>query len=174
MSEVSFYKQKKDPNLFRKNEKKEIKKIKKLTEKFDNIIVSVDLIIPQKFSYKVFKKDDFLIFDHKALIKEIKNLEKIFGDRLWLLSTTVQRIYKKMVYFCPVPFGAIYVMPNGKIVPCSRYPHLETGFNIDNFDLLKYIQKFDRLTSNFCLYENKYFNEFWDKKDNPKNFWGGV
>ena len=92
---------------------------------------------------------------------------------MWLLSTIVKRMVLGEVYFCPVPFGGMYVMPDEKIVPCSRYSHLETGFNIKNFDLLKYVKKFNKLCSNFCLFENKYFEEYWSSEDNPINFQGG-
>lgn len=156
--------------LYKGNTKKKIERLKQLSEKFDNIIISIDLIIPQK-SCKG-KKEDYLIFNMAELNHEIRRLKQIFGDKLWLLSTTVKREYLKQVYYCPVPFGGMYVMPNNKIVPCSRYSHLETGFNIANFDLFDYVAKYNRLCSNFCLFENKFFNEFWSKEENPKNFAG--
>ena len=34
----------------------------------------------------------------------------------------------------------------------------------------EYVKKFNKLTSNFCLFENKYFECFWNAKENPKNF----
>lgn len=157
--------------LYEGNTKKKVEKLKKLTEKYDNIIISIDLIIPQKFNPG--KKEDYLIFDKEKLKNEVSKLKNIFGKKLWLLSTTVKREYLNEVYYCPVPFGGVYIMPNGKVVPCSRYSHLDTGFDVDNFDLIEYVKKFDKLCSNFCLFENKYFKEFWDEKENPKNFFGG-
>ncbi len=149
--------------------KRQIQKLKYLSDKFDNVIISVDLIIPQK--HYPGAKDSYLIFDFESLKREVIKLKKIFGKRLWLLSTTIKRVVLNQIYFCPVPFGGVYVMPDGRIVPCSRHPHLNTGFNIDNFDLFKYVEKYSKLTSNFCLFENKYFYEFWKEEDNPKNFW---
>jgi MoaA/NifB/PqqE/SkfB family radical SAM enzyme len=156
--------------LYKGDTKKNIDKIKILSEKFDNIIVSIDLIIPQKKNNT--KKEDYLIFNIPELNNEVSKLKEIFGEKIWLLSTTIKREYLKQIYYCPVPFGGVYVMPNGAIVPCSRYSHLDTGFNINNFDLLEYINKFNKLCSNFCLCENKYFKDFWKDNDNPINFGG--
>lgn len=157
--------------LYKGNTKKKIEKLRRLSEKFDNVIISIDLIIPQKCSKG--KKKDYLIFNKAELKREAEKLKGIFGDKLWLLSTTIKREYLNQVYYCPVPFGGMYVMPNNKIVPCSRYSHLETGFNMDNFDLFKYVSKYNKLCSNFCLFENKFFNEFWGKNENPLNFFKG-
>lgn len=155
--------------LYGGNTKRNIEKLKRLSEDYDNVIISIDLIIPQQYNFG--KKDNYLIFDKEKLKKQVKYLRNIFGKKLWLLSTTVKREYLKEVYYCPVPFGGVYIMPNGKIAPCSRYSHLNTGFTIENFDLIKYVKKFNRLCSNFCLFENKYFKYYWDKKENPKFFW---
>jgi len=156
--------------LYEGNTKKKIEKLKKLTEKYDNIIISIDLIITQKCNPG--KKEDYLIFDKEKLKNEVSKLKNIFGKKLWLLSTTVKREHLNKIYYCPVPFGGVYIMPNGKVVPCSRYSHLDAGFSIENFDLIKYVKKFDKLCSNFCLFENKFFKDFWDENENPKNFFG--
>lgn len=55
-------------------------------------------------------------------------------------------------------------MPDEKIVICPRFPFLDTGFTIDNFDLLGYLFKYQKLISNICLFENKYFTHYWRKK----------
>jgi len=157
--------------LYKGDTKKEIEKLKYLSDKFDNIIISVDLIIPQKECG--INNEKCFISDIESLKKEVEKLKKIFGNKLWLLSTTIKREYLKQIFYCPIPFGGVYIMPNGKVVPCSRYSHLDTGFDIDNFDLIEYVKKFDKLCSNFCLFENKYFKDFWDENENPKNFFGG-
>jgi len=157
--------------LYKGQTKKKIKKLKKLSDEFNNVIISIDLIIPQKCCFG--KKEDYLIFNLPELKQEVENLKNIFGNKLWLLSTTIKREFLKEIYYCPVPFGGVYVMPNSKIVPCSRYSHLETGFDIDNFDLLDYVTRYNKLCSNFCLFENKFFDEFWNDKDNPIIFAGG-
>ena len=77
--------------------KSKVKKIKELSEKFDNIIVSIDLIIPQKGN--TIKKSNFLIFDKERLKKRISKLKKVFGDKLWLLSTPIKREILKEIYF---------------------------------------------------------------------------
>ena len=157
--------------LYKGNTKKEIEKLKRLSDKFDNVIISIDLIIPQKCNPG--KKEDYLIFNNSELKEEVAKLKNIFGKKLWLLSTTVKRIYLNEIYYCPIPFGGAYVMPDGKIVPCSRYSHLNTGFDVYNFDLIEYVRKYDKLCSNFCLFENKYFTDFWKEKENPRSFVGG-
>jgi hypothetical protein len=147
--------------------KRQVQRIKELAQRYNNVIVSIDLIIPQKGA----SCPGALIHDKEKLLKEVSELKGIFGRRLWLLSTTVQRLYLDKVYYCPVPFGGVYVMPDGRIVPCSRYSHLDTGFTADNFDLKEYVKKYDGLVSNYCLFENKYFDRYWDSKENPAN-WG--
>jgi len=157
--------------LYQGDCKQNIDKLKYLSEKYENIIISIDLIIPQKGAAG--HRKDYLAFDFPALKTEVKRLKGIFGDRLWLLSSTVKREYLKEIYYCPVPFGGVYIMPDGKVVPCSRYSHLNTGFDVLNFDLIEYVKKYDKLCSNYCLFENKKFNEFWSKEDNPADpgFW---
>jgi len=157
--------------LYKGNIKRMVEKLKRLSEKFEEVIVSIDLIIPQR--QNTLNKKDYLIFNIPELKREVEKLRSIFGKKLWLLSTTIKRMYLNEIYYCPIPFGGMYVMPDNEIVPCSRYSHLRTGFNIDNFDLIGYVQKYNKLCSNFCLFENKFFNEFWEKQENPINFTGG-
>ncbi len=154
-------------SLYKGNCKKDINKLKNLADKFDNIIVSIDVIIPQKNC--CLDEKNYLLNNYNEMKEKIKKLKNIFGKKLWLLSTIMKRELKKEIYYCPVPFAGTYIMPDGKIVPCSRYSHLDTGFTIENFDLFQYVKKFNKLTSNFCLHENKYFNEFWAKSENPNN-----
>lgn len=43
---------------------------------------------------------------------------------------------------CIIPNGGLAVFPSGDIKLCARIPQFETGFNIKNFNLIKYIQGF--------------------------------
>ncbi|VVB80720.1 Radical SAM superfamily protein [uncultured archaeon] len=156
--------------LYEGNTKRNVEKLKCLADKFENVIISIDLIIPQKNCPG--KKEDYLLFYPEKLKLEIDKLKSIFGKRLWLLSTTIKRNYLNELYYCPVPFGGVYIMPDGKVVPCSRYSHLDTGFNTKNFDLIAYVKKYNKLCSNFCLFENKFFNNFWKDEENPLNLFG--
>ena len=73
--------------------KNNINKLKRFSEKFDNIIISIDLIIPQKGC--VGNKEDYLIFNISKLKDELYLLKKKFGKTLWILSTTAKRLYLK-------------------------------------------------------------------------------
>lgn len=148
--------------------KKDVERLKYFVDKFENVIASIDIIIPQKNNCLEAKK--YILNNYQELKRRVEELQNIFGKRLWLLSSVIKRELKGEIYFCPVPFGGTYIMPDGSVVPCSRYPHLETGFTIENFDLEEYVKKFNKLTSNSCLYENKFFKEYWDEKENPTEF----
>jgi MoaA/NifB/PqqE/SkfB family radical SAM enzyme len=148
--------------------KTNFKKIKDLLEKFDNLFVATDLIIPQRDQYL---EGESLVFNNSTKIFKMKELfEKEFGNRLKITSTTVKRIASEDLLLCPIPFSGLCVMPDGEILLCARYPHLKSGFNIKNFDLSTYVTKYSKLCSNFCLFENKYFCDFWSESENPTNF----
>jgi len=151
--------------LYNGNQKRNLQKLKRLVKKFSNVVVGVDLIIPQKG-----KTVECFLGNWKKLRRDYFKLKRLFKERFWVLSTTLKREFEKEMYLCPVPFSGVYIMSDGKIVPCSRYPHLSTGFTIKNFDLIKYVKKFNLLVSNHCLFENKHFNKFWKVEENPINF----
>ncbi len=87
-----------------------------------------------------------------------------------LLNCIFEREILNRTYLCGVGIQNVYVMPDKTIKVCSRYPWLETKTNIDNFDLFQFLKKYNKLISNVCLFENKFFEEFWNKKENPKYF----
>jgi organic radical activating enzyme len=155
--------------LYKGAAKKEIKKIKDLVLKYNNVYFSFDMIVPQKGNKHTYGIT--YIDDEKSWIKEAKEIiQQIPKEKIMLLNCALERELNNRTFLCGVGLQNIYVMPNGSMPPCSRFCHLSTGFNIDNFDLKKYINKFNCLISNTCLYENKYFNNFWDEKENPKEF----
>jgi len=97
----------------------------------------------------------------------LKNIPK---DKVMLLNCSLEREINERTFLCGVGIQNLYVMPDGSMPPCSRFCHLNTGFNIDNFDLKEYIYKFNKLISNQCLHESKYFKDFWNEQDNPTVF----
>jgi len=111
------------------------------------------------------------LFQYSSTYKISKNLIKgVPKERIYFLNCILEREINNRTYLCGVGIQNVYVMPDGSIVPCSRYPHLKTGYTIDNFDLFEYFTKFNKLVSNTCLFENKYFNEFWEAEENPINW----
>ncbi len=157
--------------LYKGNTKKMLNKIIDLMKKWENVILAFDWIIPQS---KEFAKHTY-VKNIKEGVKEAKRVIEILEkeglkDRILPLFCIIEREIFNRTYLCGVGIQNVYVMPDGKIVPCSRYPWLDTGFTIENFDLLEYFSKFNKLVSNACLFENKYFEEYWPKEKNPK-YW---
>lgn len=150
--------------------KRFLEKAKKLVKKFpETLYVSADLIIPQKNTS--LKTNNLCIINNVEKVKKIIIfLKKEFGKNFWVRHPILAYLGFGEKYFCPVPFSGVYVFPDGSISLCPRYPHLRSGYFIENFDLIEYITKFQKLISTTCLFDNKYFNDFFKKDDNPLNF----
>lgn len=161
--------------LYRGKEKKLLDKTILLMKKYDNLFLGFDLIIPQtpELAKYSFIKDENSIRESIEIVKEIiGTIEKEVGSKNRILTsdTIINRELFGEIYLCPVGFASFAIMPDGKIVPCARYPFLDTKYTIENFDLVEYFKKYNKLVSNACLFENKYFNEYWDPKLNPRNW----
>jgi MoaA/NifB/PqqE/SkfB family radical SAM enzyme len=157
-------------SLYEGTFKKDVEKIKKLVKIFgETITVSADLIIPQKHVEKQSNKL-CIINDFKKVKEMLEVLKKEFGKLFWVRNPILSYLAFKRRYFCPVPFAGCYIFPDGSISICPRYPHLKSGFTIDNFDLLEYVKKFQDLIATTCLFNNKYFSEFFNERENPLNF----
>jgi len=157
--------------LYKGNTKKMLYKVVNLMKKWENVILAFDWIIPQSKEFVEYT----YIKDIKGGVEEAKRVIEILEreglkDRVLPLFCIVEREVFGRTYLCGVGIQNIYVMPDGKIVPCSRYPWLDTGFTIDNFDLFEYFSKFNKLISNTCLFENKYFEDYWSKDENPRDW----
>jgi len=157
-------------SLYKGKFKRDLIKAKKLVEKFPNTLyVSADLIIPQPHVSR--KVNNLSILKNIGEIKTMVNkLKKEFGKSFWVRHPILAYLAHKERYFCPLPFGGVYVFPDGSISLCPRYPHLKSGFTVENFDLLKYVSKFQDLIATTCLYANKYFPLFFSSKKNPINY----
>ncbi|MBI2310448.1 SPASM domain-containing protein [Candidatus Collierbacteria bacterium] len=46
---------------------------------------------------------------------------------------------------CAIPGGGTVIFPDGSIKLCARIPDFSTGFEIENFDLIKYVTKFSKV-----------------------------
>ena len=157
-------------SLYKGSFKKDLMKAKKLVKKFpDTLYVSADLIIPQLHISK--KVNNLCIIKNLKEVKiMITTLKKEFGKSFWVRHPTLAYLAYKERYFCPIPFAGVYIFPDGSISLCPRYPHLKSGFTVENFDLLKYVSKFQNLIASTCLYNNKYFHLFFSKEKNPLHF----
>ncbi|MEM5831895.1 MAG: radical SAM protein [Candidatus Aenigmatarchaeota archaeon] len=157
--------------IYKRHEKKMIEKIIRIMKTYENVWLSFDWIIPQdkeyaKYCYVSDISDG--INEARKIIELIK--KENLDDRIFTTSCIIEREIFGRTYLCGVGIQNIYVMPDGKIAVCSRYPFLETKYSIDNFDLIEYFTKFQKLISNTCLFENKYFTDFWKIKENPR-YW---
>lgn len=157
-------------SIYRGKFKIDLLKAKKLVKKFPEILyVSADLIIPQKHQSKQVNKL-CIIDDFRKIKSRITILKKGLRKNFWVRHPILAYLAHHRRYFCPVPFSGTYVFPDGSISICPRYPHLKSGFIIENFDLIKYVSKFQKLISTTCLFNNKYFSNFFPEEENPSIF----
>lgn len=127
---------------------RQIKIVKKLRKINLNILVSIDRFCAQSESeYKnVLSRND--------LLNVVEKLKKEFP--LFITDDPLVKSFlvKKTNYTdtdndrgnvmrgCIIPSGGLAVFPSGDIKLCARMPQFETGFNIKNFNLIKYIKAF--------------------------------
>lgn len=126
--------------------KRQIKIAKRLREINPKILVSIDRFCAQSESeYKN-------VLSQKELFSFVKKLKKEFP--LFITDDPLVKSFlaKKTscvddnqwdeMRGCIIPNGGLAVFPSGDIKLCARIAQFETGFNIKNFNLIKYIQGF--------------------------------
>jgi len=128
---------------------KQVEIIQQLKKIHHQLLVSVDRFCPYT------RKDCGYVLENDALIRTIKKIKDKFtffisDDPLvnTILSRSKEKIIKNtpnFLYACIVPNGGLAVYPNGSIKLCSRLPTHQTGFDIKNFHLLNYLQKFSSI-----------------------------
>lgn len=119
------------------------KKLRKINPK---ILVSIDRFCAQ--SEGEYKN----VLSRKELFDVVEKLKKEFflfitDDPLvksFLAKKTscVDDNQDSAMQGCIIPSGGLAVFPSGDIKLCARISQFETGFNIKNFNLIKYIQGF--------------------------------
>ncbi|MFH8120080.1 MAG: radical SAM protein [Candidatus Aenigmatarchaeota archaeon] len=157
--------------IYKGKEKKQIDRIIEIMKVYSNVWLSFDWIIPQHKKYAKYCYFNDISKGVKEARRVIDRVEKEkLRDRIFTTNCIIEREIFRRTYLCGIGIQNIYVMPDGKVAICSRYPFLDTKYTLDNFDLIEYLTKFQKLISNTCLFENKYFTEFWKKEKNPK-YW---
>lgn len=129
--------------LARNNDiERQIKNARKLQKSNPEILISVDRFCPQSVDeYKY-------VLNHNELVDVIKKLKTEFllfitdDPLVESLTNKKANISSSGMYGCIIPSGGLALFPDGKIKLCARIPKFETNFNIKNFNLLRYIQKF--------------------------------
>lgn len=125
---------------------RQVKIAKRLRKINPKILVSVDRFCAQSESeYKN-------VLSRKELFDVIEKLKKEFS--LFITDDPLVKSFlaKKARHVndnqcnamqgCIIPSGGLAVFPSGDIKLCARIPQFETDFNIKNFNLIKYIQRF--------------------------------
>jgi radical SAM protein with 4Fe4S-binding SPASM domain len=134
---------------------RQIKIVNKLKEINPKILVSVDRFCPQEFKdYKYVLKTQDLI---KILLK-LKHIFKFLVSDDPLVNALLKSNKSKKeleknkmgedIRGCIIPNGGLAVYPDNTIKLCSRISKFQTDFTIFNFDLIKYIQKFNHIRDN--------------------------
>jgi len=140
---------------------KQLAKILYLKRLNNQLLVSVDRFVPQST-----KQISGILAPHR-IIERIKQLTSIFGKdfiagdfwvNYWSLffrrcpfSLFDSNYLKtKKVSGCIIPNGGLAVYPNGEIKLCSRISFVDTGFDLKNFDLVKYVTRFRNLRKSMC------------------------
>lgn len=139
---------------------RQIKIAKRLQKINPKTLVSVDRFCPQSVSdYKnVLSKNDLL-----NILKKLKKEFSLFITDDPLVESIINKpsdvveIDQNVMRGCIIPNGGLSVFPDGNIKLCARIPQFETGFNIKNFNLIKYIQEFKHIKNEIkknCSYCN--------------------
>jgi len=131
----------------------QIKIANSLKEAHPGLLISIDRFCPlNRSDYKnVLSLDSFLRVIRKIklifgssfitddpVIKTISYLEAKSNKR----ARNLDLVGLNCISGCIVPNGGFAVYPDGDIKLCSRMSGFNTGFNVDNFDLLEYLKKF--------------------------------
>jgi len=133
---------------------KQLKKIIELREPNDHLAVSIDRLSPQT-------KDQIkFLLPAKEQAKQIKILLSIFQDKFITEDPLVRKLKtqflnkgklihngKESIDGCIIPNGGLAVFPDGQIKLCARISNFNTNFTIKNFDLIKYVNKFNKYSS---------------------------
>jgi radical SAM protein with 4Fe4S-binding SPASM domain len=143
----------------------QIKEILKFKKYNPNLYVSVDRLSPQT------KGQTKYLLSTEKQYEYIKLLTHLFSNHFISKDPAVNQIkyflnHKKLVKQksneirgCSIPNKELAVFPDQSIKLCARISQLNTGYNLKNFDLLKYIDQFKDLNpahSNCknCKYKN--------------------
>ncbi|MEK9147489.1 MAG: SPASM domain-containing protein [Patescibacteria group bacterium] len=122
---------------------------KKIQEINPGILVGVDRFCPQSAG------DRKYMLSRQELVKAIKRLKKEFFlfitddplvESIINKPSDIVDIDQNVMRGCIIPNGGLAIFPDGKIKLCARIPQFETGFNIKNFNLIKYIQTFKHVS----------------------------
>jgi radical SAM protein with 4Fe4S-binding SPASM domain len=118
-----------------------------LLKKYPQLLVSVDRLIPTK---KEALPSVLSLDDIKKKVHHIFNISKenfITDDPIikLILNSNIDVNQEDELTGCSIGIGSTTIFPDGKIKLCARIPNFETGYNIENFELKKYILYTKRL-----------------------------
>jgi radical SAM protein with 4Fe4S-binding SPASM domain len=120
----------------------QIKILERLAKKYPNLKVAVDRLCPIE---KTQLGQVVVGSEMQKMLKRVKSIGAKFitEDPLLAAERKIIECREDDLTGCPIPNGALTLYPDGKVRLCARIPDFETGFTIDNFDLLDYVKKMD-------------------------------
>ena len=120
----------------------QIEILKILKKSNSNLLVAIDRLCPTSFSQL---KNQPSREEMKSLINIVINES---GGNIITDDPFVKAMFGREkdndyeVKGCSIPNGAVTIYPNGEIKLCARLPKFNTGYDIESFDLEKYIAKY--------------------------------
>lgn len=130
------------------NIKREIRIVQRLSFLIPELLIFIDRLCPQtveecKYALSTVEFQETITMLTK-LFKHFYTEDPLAKTFLMLIKQKrVNDLGKNELHGCAIPGGGISIYPDGEIKLCSRISSFDTGFNIQNFDLLKYLGKFD-------------------------------
>lgn len=120
----------------------QMKILERLSKKYSSLKVAVDRLCSIE---KTQVKQIIVGSEMKKMLERVKSIDARFvtEDPLLAAERKMVECGKDDLVGCPIPNGALTLYPDGKIKLCARIPNFETGFTIDNFDLLDYVREMD-------------------------------
>lgn len=119
--------------------------LRKLKDYDSNLIVAIDRICPVESKQL---KDIPSLYETIKMINEVKIVcgnNFVTEDPLIKALLGDKKLHKESsetINGCAIPNGGLSIFPDGSIKLCSRIPNFNSGYNVHNFNLDNYIQKY--------------------------------
>jgi len=120
----------------------QLKILRRLNKKYPDLKVSVDRLCPTNESQI---QQVIVGSEMEKRLEKVKsvNAQFVTEDPLLSAKRKIIECEEDDLVGCSIPNGALTLYPDGKVKLCARIPSFETGFTIDNFDLLDYVGEMD-------------------------------
>lgn len=120
-----------------------------LLSRFKSLLVSFDRLCP------VYVEQFGNVLETGGMLKVINSINTQYPGRVVTNDPLIKAYLmtgastdfnsKEDLSGCVIPNSGLSIYPDAAIKLCARIPGFETGFDIDNFDLISYIEKYSAL-----------------------------